>query len=136
MFSTQRLQSASGRGTAQANASSNEYRIVLPRLPTGKLVADSVFLHADLARRPYRAQDFRDSRQNVVDLKEISSIGQFQMSHVWMVTCKSAQSKEKLVACGDLVVKSRRCVVVDPEPKRGEIESSVASRTLGRCLHT
>lgn len=108
--------SASSRGTAQAAASSNEYRTVLPRLPTGKLVTDSVFLHADLAGRPYRVQDFRDALRNAIDLKEISSIGQFQMSHVWMVTCKSALAKAKLVALSEVMVKNRRCIVIDPEP--------------------
>ncbi|XP_037567836.1 uncharacterized protein LOC119448682 [Dermacentor silvarum] len=116
MFSAPKDLSAPGRGAAQASASSNDYRIVLPRLPTGKLVVDSVFLHADLAGRPYRAQDFRDALRNVIDLKEISSIGQFQMSHVWMVTCKSPMAKSNLVTCGDLSVKGRRCIVMDPEP--------------------
>ncbi|XP_072145969.1 uncharacterized protein [Dermacentor andersoni] len=116
MFSASKDLSAPGRGAAQASASSNEYRVVLPRLPTGKLVVDSVFLHADLSGRPYRAQDFRDALRNVIDLNERSSIGQFQMSHVWMVTCKSGMAKSKLVACGELSIKGRRCVVIDPEP--------------------
>ncbi|XP_065280441.2 uncharacterized protein [Dermacentor albipictus] len=116
MFSASKDLSAPGRGAAQASGSSNDYRVVLPRLPTGKLVVDSVFLHADLSGRPYRAQDFRDALRTVIDLKEISSIGQFQMSHVWMVTCKSGMTKSKLVACGELSVKGRRCVVIDPEP--------------------
>ncbi|XP_037517992.1 uncharacterized protein LOC119394758 [Rhipicephalus sanguineus] len=109
-------QSASSRGTAQVSTSSNDYRIVLPRLPTGKLVADSVFLHADLAGRPYRAQDFRDALRNIIDLADITSIGQFQMSHVWMVTCRTALSKVKIVTCGEFFVRGRRCVVIDPEP--------------------
>ncbi|XP_070390826.1 uncharacterized protein [Dermacentor albipictus] len=116
MFSAPKDLSAPGRGAAQASASSNDYRVVIPRLPTGKLVVDSVFLHADLSGRPYRAQDFRDALRNVIDLKEISSIGQFQMSHVWMVTCKSSITKSKLVTCGELSVKGRRCLVIDPEP--------------------
>lgn len=117
MLSAEKDQSALGRGTTQASASSNSYRTVLPRLPTGKLVANSVFLHADLAGRPYRAQDFRDTLRNAIDLKEISSIGQFQMSHVWMVTCKTSVAKTTLVNYGELLVKNRRCMVIDPEPK-------------------
>lgn len=116
MFSASKDSSALGRGAAQASASSNDYRVVLPRLPSGKLVVDSVFLHADLAGRPYRAQDFRDALRDVIDIKEISSIGQFQMSHVWMVTCKSTLTKTKLVTRSELFVKSRRCLVIDPEP--------------------
>lgn len=116
MFSASKDSSALGRGAAQASASSNDYRVVLPRLPSGKLVVNSVFLHADLAGRPYRAQDFRDALRDVIDIKEISSIGLFQMSHVWMVTCKSTLTKTKLVTRSELFVKSRRCLVIDPEP--------------------
>ncbi|XP_077525633.1 uncharacterized protein LOC144137582 [Haemaphysalis longicornis] len=89
----------------------------LPRLPSGKLVQDSVFLHADLEGRPYRAQDFRDGLREAIDLHEISSIGQFQMSHVWIVTCRSSSAKAKLVATREMVVNERRCVVIDPELK-------------------
>ncbi|XP_049269061.1 uncharacterized protein LOC125757522 [Rhipicephalus sanguineus] len=116
MFSATKDLSAMGRGVAQASASGNDYRVVLPRLPTGKLVVDSIFLHADLAGRPYRVQDFRDALREIIDLKEISSIGQFQMSHVWMVTCKSTLTKTKLVTRGEFFVKNRRCLVIDPEP--------------------
>ncbi|XP_075730735.1 uncharacterized protein LOC119181403 [Rhipicephalus microplus] len=116
MFSASKDLSAMGRGAAQASASGNDYRVVLPRLPTGKLVVDSVFLHADLAGRPYRVQDFRDTPRDIIDLKEISSIGQFQMSHVWMVTCKLTLTKTKLVTRGEFFVKSRRCLVIEPEP--------------------
>ncbi|XP_075543920.1 uncharacterized protein LOC142578417 [Dermacentor variabilis] len=116
MFSAPKDLSAPGRGAAQPSVSSNDYRVVIPRLPTGKLGVDPVFLHADLSGRPCRAQDFRDALRNIIDLKEISSIGQFQMSHVWMVTCKSSLTKSKLVACGELSVKNRRCFVIDPEP--------------------
>ncbi|XP_037555567.1 uncharacterized protein LOC119432476 [Dermacentor silvarum] len=122
MSSAQKDQSATGRGAAQAQASSNDYRIVLPRLPTGKLVTDSVFLHADLTGRPYRAQDFRDALRKIIDLREIISIGQFQMSHVWMVTCKSPSAKARLVTCGEFLVKSKRCVVIDPEPAEVKIK--------------
>ncbi|XP_037280115.2 uncharacterized protein LOC119173376 [Rhipicephalus microplus] len=115
MFSASKDLSSMGRGAAQASASGNDYRVVLPRLPTNKLVVDSVFLHADLAGRPYQVQDFRDALRDIIDLKEISSIGQFQMSHVWMVTCKSTLTKTKLVTRGEFFVKSRRCLVIDPE---------------------
>ncbi|XP_075740523.1 uncharacterized protein LOC119164683 [Rhipicephalus microplus] len=130
MFSASKDLSAMGRGAAQASASGNDYRVVLPRLPTGKLVVDSVFLHADLAGRPYRVQDFRDDLRDIIDLKEISSIDKFQMSHVWMVTCKSTLTKTKLVTRGEFFVKSRRCLAINPEPT----EMKLKLMWLPECL--
>ncbi|KAM7296478.1 uncharacterized protein LOC115319502 [Ixodes scapularis] len=113
---------ATGRGTAEASASTTEmtteeYRTVLPRLPTGNLSLNSVFLHGDLAARPYRATDFRDALRDVVDSQDIIGIGQFQMSHVWMVTCASALAKAKLVTKAELRVKGRRCLIIDPDTR-------------------
>ncbi|KAG0424974.1 hypothetical protein HPB47_027836, partial [Ixodes persulcatus] len=59
----------------------DEYKIILPRFPPEALCVNSVFLHADLTGRPYRAVDFRDGLRGVVDLNEVVSLGQFQMSH-------------------------------------------------------
>ncbi|KAM7307253.1 uncharacterized protein ISCGN_010889 [Ixodes scapularis] len=113
---------ATGRGIAEASArttdmTTEEYRTVLPRLPTGNLSLNSVFLHGDLAARPYRAPDFRDALRDVVDSQEIIGIGQFQMSHVWMVTCASAHAKAKLVNKAELRVKGRRCLIIDPDTR-------------------
>ncbi|KAM7304955.1 uncharacterized protein LOC121835026 [Ixodes scapularis] len=121
MFSKENIP-ATGRGTAEASASTtemltNEYRTVLPRLPTGNLSLNSVFLHGDLAARPYRAPDFRDALRDVVDAQDIIGIGQFQMSHVWMVTCANALSKTKLVNKMELTVKGRRCLIIDPDTR-------------------
>ncbi|KAM7308645.1 uncharacterized protein ISCGN_012279 [Ixodes scapularis] len=94
-----------------------EYRTVLPRLPTGNLSLNSVFLHGDLAARPYRAPDFRDALRGVVEAQDIIGIGQFQMSHVWMVTCTNALAKAKLVKKAELCVKGHRCIVIDPDTR-------------------
>lgn len=39
------------------------------------------------------------------------------MSHVWMATFVNALAKEKLVTKGELLVKQRKCLVVDPDTK-------------------
>ncbi|XP_029848404.3 uncharacterized protein LOC115330674, partial [Ixodes scapularis] len=83
----------------------------------GNLSLNSVFLHGDLAARPYRAPDFRDALRDVVDAQDIIGIGQFQMSHVWMVTCANALSKTKLVNKMELTVKGRRCLIIDPDTR-------------------
>ncbi|CAN7985468.1 unnamed protein product [Ixodes hexagonus] len=36
------------------------------------------------------------------------------MNHVWAVTFKTPEGKRKALVAGDLVVKGRRCLVIDP----------------------
>lgn len=116
MFSANSEESASGRGIVSASAGNNEvYRILLPRLPTGNLVLNSVFLHGDRAVQPFRAPDFRDALRNIVDPLDIVGMGQYLMSHVWMVTCANAAAKAKIVAQIELLVKGRKCLILDPE---------------------
>ena len=78
---------------------------------------NSVFLHADLMGRPYRAVDFRDGLKSIVDMTEVVSIGQFQMSHVWMITLASMAATEKMKKAGQLTVKGSKCLVLDPNSK-------------------
>ncbi|KAM7314371.1 uncharacterized protein ISCGN_004155 [Ixodes scapularis] len=92
-----------------------DYWIILPRLTLDNLSLNSVFLHRGLSARPYRAFDFRDALRGIVELKDVVSLGQFQMSHVWMLTCVNAVTKAKLVAQRELRVKGRKCLIIDPE---------------------
>ncbi|KAM7285070.1 uncharacterized protein ISCGN_032044 [Ixodes scapularis] len=147
MFSVENQQSASGRGNPSTSASytgnenhkmysentaaapvtprnvpvpatgQDEYKIILPRFPPGALCVNSVFLHADLTGRPYRAVDFRDGLRGVVDLNEVVSLGQFQMSHVWMATLASPEATEKLKTAKELSVKGKKCLIIDPNSK-------------------
>lgn len=93
----------------------NTYKIVLPRLQTATVVLNTVFLRAELKGRTYRQPDFRDALARVMILKDIISIGQYQMSHVWMVTCVNRLAKQKLVDLGNFLVKSMKCMVFDPD---------------------
>lgn len=112
------LSAHAGRGSIDAAASSSdEYRVVLPRFPDGKMCLNSVFLHADLMGRPYRAVDFRDGLKDIVDMTDVVSIGQFQMSHIWMITLASMAATEKMKRIGQLTVKGRKCLVLDPNAK-------------------
>ncbi|XP_072143795.1 uncharacterized protein [Dermacentor andersoni] len=118
MLSAGNSVSAPGRGSSTPFLNEDaSYKVVLPRLPTGNDVLNSVFLHADLSGRPYRAPDFRDALLEVVNTSDIVGVGQYQMSHVWMVTCASSAAKQTLVACGELRVKGLKCMVIDPETK-------------------
>ncbi|XP_065307214.2 uncharacterized protein [Dermacentor albipictus] len=110
--------SALGRGShPPSSTDSGNYKVVLPRLPTGNTVLNSVFLHADLAGRPYRAPDFRDALLSVLNATDILGAGQYQMSHLWLVTCVNSIAKQKLVDKGELLVKGLKCLVIDPECK-------------------
>ncbi|KAG0444543.1 hypothetical protein HPB47_013677 [Ixodes persulcatus] len=103
----------SGRSDRNDSAPS-EYQIILPPLPTGPTVLNTVFLHADVRGRPYRVEDFRDTLSCLALLPEVLTLGAYQMNNVWAVTFRSPEGKRKIIAAGDLVVKGRRCVVMDP----------------------
>ncbi|XP_049270085.1 uncharacterized protein LOC125757874 [Rhipicephalus sanguineus] len=118
MLSAGNSVSATSRGSSTSFLDEDtNYKVVLPRLPTGNDVLNSVFLHADLGGRPYRAPDFRDALLEVVTTADVIGVGQYQMSHVWMVTCASRVAMQKLVTRAELRVKGRKCMVIDPETK-------------------
>ncbi|XP_077523217.1 uncharacterized protein LOC144134112 [Amblyomma americanum] len=103
----------SGRGN-RAFASDEEYQVILPTLPTGRVVLNTVFLHADVRARPYRVEDFRDALAQLMLLPEVIALGAYRMSHVWAVTFASAEAVTKILSAGALKVKDRRCLVIDP----------------------
>ncbi|XP_050032946.1 uncharacterized protein [Dermacentor andersoni] len=97
------------------NFSSEEgYELILPNLPTGRFVVNTVFLHGDVQARPYRVEDFRDALSGLSLLPEVIALGAYLMSHVWAVTFSNAEAVKKLLAASELKVKGRRCVVIDP----------------------
>lgn len=77
----------------------------MPRLPTGNTILNTLFLHADLAGRPHRVPDFREALRAVVNLNDITGVGQYRMSHFWMVTYVNTATKEKLAVLEELRVK-------------------------------
>ncbi|XP_049516560.1 uncharacterized protein LOC125942430 [Dermacentor silvarum] len=91
-----------------------DYEMILPNLPTGRFVINTVFLHGDVQARPYRVEDFRDALAGLTLLPEVIALGAYRMSHVWAVTFKSAEAVKKILAASEMKVKGRRCVVIDP----------------------
>ncbi|XP_072143642.1 uncharacterized protein [Dermacentor andersoni] len=104
---------SSGRGN-RAMEMENDYQVVLPSLPTGRLVLNTVFLHADIRARPYRVEDFRDALARQSLLSDVIALGAYRMSHVWAITLKDADAVKKIAGVGELRVKERRCLVIDP----------------------
>ncbi|XP_077560763.1 uncharacterized protein LOC144175580 [Haemaphysalis longicornis] len=103
-----------GRGS-RVSASDNEgYRVMLPSLPTGRTVVNTVFLHGDVDTRPYRVEDFRDALGHLALLPDVIALGAYQMNHVWAVTFKNAEAVKKILAITEMKVKGRRCLIIDP----------------------
>ncbi|KAM7307705.1 hypothetical protein ISCGN_011341 [Ixodes scapularis] len=103
----------SGRGTS-VSGNPEEYKIILPTLPTGYVATNSVILYCDVKGRPYRIQDFRDELRRLEVLKDLASAGPHQMNHVWMLRLHTLQAKQRLVDAKELTVKGGRCLVLDP----------------------
>ncbi|XP_049518726.1 uncharacterized protein LOC125943446 [Dermacentor silvarum] len=103
----------SGRGN-RATEEESTYPVVLPGLPTGRFVVNTVFLHADIRARPYRVEDFRDTLSQHELLADVVALGAYRMSHVWAVTLKDSEAVTKIVSVGELLVKGNRCLVIDP----------------------
>ncbi|XP_075732965.1 uncharacterized protein LOC142775452 [Rhipicephalus microplus] len=108
----------SGRGTRVIAASDNEYHVVLPSLPSGRLVLNTVFVHADVRARPYRVEDFRDTLSDLKLLSEVTALGAYQMNHVWAVTLKCAEGAKRLLEKAEVKLKGQRCLLIDPSNQK------------------
>ncbi|KAM7301063.1 uncharacterized protein ISCGN_016625 [Ixodes scapularis] len=102
-----------GRGDSNASASA-DYKIILPPLPNCLAVLTTAFLHTNVRGRRYRVEDFRDILSHLELFPEVIALGAYQKNHVRLVTFKLLEGKRRVLAAGDLVVKGRRCIVIDP----------------------
>ncbi|XP_064480582.1 uncharacterized protein LOC135394056 [Ornithodoros turicata] len=100
-----------------ANSSSDNYRLLLPTLPTGNISFNTVFLHADPSGRPYRADDFAESVLSIIDKEDVAQFGAYLYNHVWALTLHSRLPKERLVAKKQISVKNKKCIIIDPNEK-------------------
>ncbi|XP_072144995.1 uncharacterized protein [Dermacentor andersoni] len=113
---------ANGRGNRNTVFEDEDYQVILPHLPTGRIVLNTVFLHADVRGRPYKVEDFRDALARLELLPEVVALGAYQMNHVWAVMRKTTEATRKLLAIRSLIVKERRCIVVDPTNQGGRMK--------------
>ncbi|KAH8032768.1 hypothetical protein HPB51_001827 [Rhipicephalus microplus] len=102
-----------GRGTASPLVP-KDYRIILPSLPSGEAMRRAVALHCDVSGRPYRIDDFRKPLKDLGVIQQVSGIGAYQMSHVWLLNMKTVEAKKALTDAGVIKVKDRACLVIDP----------------------
>ncbi|KAG0411608.1 hypothetical protein HPB47_011280 [Ixodes persulcatus] len=88
-----------------------------PRLALDSPAVDFLFLHPLMSTSknpPYRIEDFKQELERLNILKEVASIGAYQMNHVWIVTLRSSAATYRLVSAKELTVKGRRRLVIDP----------------------
>nr|XP_037291102.1 uncharacterized protein LOC119186796 [Rhipicephalus microplus] len=103
-----------GRGDRVFAPSADDYQVILPNLPSGRIAANTVFMHGDPRARPYRVEDYRDTLAKLGALDDVLALGAYQMNHVWAVTLTSAEAARKLLSAVDVKVKDRPCLLIDP----------------------
>lgn len=108
--------SSAGAATT-TRPSRDDYRMILPTLPSGTVSFNTLFLHADPLGRPYNVGHFSDALRNIVERDDVSSFGPFLYNHLWAITFESALEKEKLLARSEITVKGKKCVILDPNKK-------------------
>ncbi|KAG0416028.1 hypothetical protein HPB47_006779, partial [Ixodes persulcatus] len=94
-------------------APTTEYKILLPPLPNGKLLENSLILHGDPSARPYRIDDFGPALKKIINPNELASLGAFQYNHVWLLTVRSSKEKERLLQLREIQVKNKTCLIID-----------------------
>ncbi|KAH8023334.1 hypothetical protein HPB51_012103 [Rhipicephalus microplus] len=92
-----------------------DYRLILPPLPSGEELRHALVLHCDIAARPYGNNDFRKPLKELDIIQEVSGIGPYQMTHVWLLNMKTDEAKKTLLNASLFSVKDQPCVAVDPE---------------------
>lgn len=94
-----------------------DYKLILPAIPSGTVALNTVFLHADPVGRPYNVGHFGDALRDKVVRNDVTSVGPFVYNHLWALTFNSAAAREKLLSLGEVTVKGRRCLIIDPHKK-------------------
>lgn len=113
---------AASRGNRIQDGDDKDYQVILPALPTGRTVVNTVFLHGDLRARPFRVEDFRDAIAQTGKLNEVVALGAYQVNHVWAVTLNSPEATKRLLSVNELLVKGRRCLIIDPENQQTKLK--------------
>ncbi|KAH7991028.1 hypothetical protein HPB51_026487 [Rhipicephalus microplus] len=92
---------------------------------------------AETSSRSYGINDFRKPLKELGIIQEVSGIGAYQMSPVWLLNMKTDEAKKTLLDAGLLSMKDRPCIVVDPREARDEEEAerSAASESAVEASH-
>lgn len=101
--------SASSRGFFNFNFENvpEDYRVVFPPLSRRGELINTCFSHSDVGGRPYRAENFGASLDEVGVLADTVYLGAYQMNHLWIVTLKTTETKRKPLAANEVLVKGK-----------------------------
>ncbi|KAH6919875.1 hypothetical protein HPB50_029137 [Hyalomma asiaticum] len=89
---------AASIGRGNRNTEDNEYQFILPQLPKGKLVINTVFSLGDVRARPYKVEHFRDVLTETGLPPDVLSLGAYKINHLWVVTFNDAAPTKRLHA--------------------------------------
>lgn len=103
---------ASGYKEAEEN-----YQVILPTLPAGDFAENTVIFHGDVAGRPYRLDDFKSMLKAHISGSNIAAFCAYQMNHVWLLTTKDPDAKQKPIRLKECHIKRRRCLIFDAEQR-------------------
>ncbi|KAK8770231.1 hypothetical protein V5799_011525 [Amblyomma americanum] len=95
-----------------------DYKFFVPPLPAPHQPQKTVFLHCDPDGRPYKFDDMVDEFKRLSLMEKLGGCGQYQRNHIWQVYFKDPDHLQPLLDAGELTVKGRRCLVIDPCFKR------------------
>ncbi|KAH8039369.1 hypothetical protein HPB51_005730 [Rhipicephalus microplus] len=96
----------------------------------------AVALHCEVSGRPYRIDDFRKPLKDLGVIQQVSGIGAYQMSHVWLLHMKTEQAKKALTDASVLKVKDRKQTTSDDTPvlNKSKQVSSALDTNAGRKM--
>ncbi|KAK8773885.1 hypothetical protein V5799_011581 [Amblyomma americanum] len=115
------------------------YRLLLSTLPSEEDMRLCVFLHGDTSKRPYQIEAFRQPFEEGGVLKDISGIGAYQMSHLWLVRFRTQEARDAVLAAGRLSMKGGYCAIIDTCRKEIKVKIHwvpfhISSETLQKAL--
>lgn len=83
-----------GRGPNHSGESTyDDYKVVLPQMPTRITCETSVLLHCDLKGLSYRIQDFLQEIDRCGVLGDIAVLGAHKMNHACMATLQRQKQR-------------------------------------------
>lgn len=71
-----------GHGNRMADED-KDYKTMLPTPLIGRVVFNTLFLHAGMREKPYRIEDFRGAFAAVYMLPDIVALGAYQVTPCW-----------------------------------------------------
>ncbi|KAH9375644.1 hypothetical protein HPB48_021489 [Haemaphysalis longicornis] len=118
---------------ATSAAASDRYSRDPPAMsgPSGpRLSENALFLHGDPSARSYGVDDFASAFESITDLRALDCLGLFQYNHVWTITFSSENEMESLATPTEIVVKGKRCLVINPNRREVPVPGELIVRQL------